>query len=551
MRTTAAQLRANLLQCQHLRGPSPSARVIHNGVQGLRKSCRATPRHQSQSRRCFRVQAELPSIPGLADAGLALTEGALPGSADEKRSSQDVASNGSSEAQNGQIKVKEERLANSNMRLEVTVPVEMLQKAKQKALKQLRADADIPGFRKGQKIPDRIIIDDAGGKDVLVGGIVEAALNAALPLALGRYNTKAIEGSERIEEDFAALKGRLDMEKPLIFHVNLDVRQPHSWKMPYKDIKVEVPSIGTPEEDPKTVDLKLRQVQKEKGTMKVATGRPLKMGDIAIVNFQATRTDNNELITGSQQRGMRLDTDLGDRALGIAGVVEGIMGMNVGEKRALESVVGDAWWEPEGLAGVPVRCDVTLREIFEWDLAELTDELVRGAFDGIENLQQLREAFSVATVAQREYDQREKVHEALIKAVADCVDAEVPESVIRQVGENEYQAKLHEMQMKEAMPYEELNKLVNEDLLNQYIESRRAVLAEIELSSVGMNDIFEKEGLKVTDDELRAEVDSVTEEFGQNGQAFDKERLQEQAMEVLKAGKTLEWLEKNVTVVIK
>ena len=35
-----------------------------------------------------------------------------------------------------------------------------------------------------------------------------------------------------------------------------------------------------------------------------------------------------------------------------------------------------------------------------------------------------------------------------MQAVADCVDAEVPESVIRQVGENEYQAKLHELQLK-------------------------------------------------------------------------------------------------------
>ena len=35
-----------------------------------------------------------------------------------------------------------------------------------------------------------------------------------------------------------------------------------------------------------------------------------------------------------------------------------------------------------------------------------------------------------------------------MQAVADCVDAPVPESVIRQVGENEYQAKLHELQMK-------------------------------------------------------------------------------------------------------
>jgi len=51
-----------------------------------------------------------------------------------------------------------------------------------------------------------------------------------------------------------------------------------------------------------------------------------------------------------------------------------------------------------------------------------------------------------------------------------------------------------------------------------------------------MNDIFEKEGLKVTDQEKKAEMDSVAEEFGRNGQAFDKERLEEQVQEVLKVG---------------
>ena len=39
-------------------------------------------------------------------------------------------------------------------------------------------------------------------------------------------------------------------------------------------------------------------------------------------------------------------------------------------------------------------------------------------------------------------------HGCLSQAVAECVDAQVPESVIRQVGENEYQAKLHELQLK-------------------------------------------------------------------------------------------------------
>ena len=59
-------------------------------------------------------------------------------------------------------------------------------------------------------------------------------------------------------------------------------------------------------------------------------------------------------------------------------------------------------------------------------------------------------------------------------------------------------------------------------------------MTEIELSTVGMNDIFDKEGLKVTDEEMKAEIDSVAEEFGRNGQAFDRERLEEQVQEVLK-----------------
>ena len=49
-----------------------------------------------------------------------------------------------------------------------------------------------------------------------------------------------------------------------------------------------------------------------------------------------------------------------------------------------------------------------------------------------------------------------------------------------------------------------------------------------------MDDIFEKEGLTVTPKELKAEVDSVAAEFGRNGQAFDQERLEEQAEQVLK-----------------
>ena len=60
-------------------------------------------------------------------------------------------------------------------------------------------------------------------------------------------------------------------------------------------------------------------VERNVTALQVVTGRPLQMGDIAIIDFKAMRADTDELITGSQQRGMRLDTELGDRALGLAG----------------------------------------------------------------------------------------------------------------------------------------------------------------------------------------------------------------------------------------
>ena len=47
--------------------------------------------------------------------------------------------------------------------------------------------------------------------------------------------------------------------------------------------------------------------------------RPLQVGDVAIVDFAVTRLDTGELISGSERRGMQLDTGLGDRAIGLNG----------------------------------------------------------------------------------------------------------------------------------------------------------------------------------------------------------------------------------------
>lgn len=116
------------------------------------QNCKGAPGQVVHGRGPSRIGAQLPSIPGIADAGLGLTEGALPGSADAEISSSDTAALSTSAAQKGKLAIREEYLPNSHIRLEVTVPQDFLKKAQQKAMKQLRADANIPGFRKGKKV---------------------------------------------------------------------------------------------------------------------------------------------------------------------------------------------------------------------------------------------------------------------------------------------------------------------------------------------------------------------------------------------------------------
>ncbi len=48
------------------------------------------------------------------------------------------------------------------------------------------------------------------------------------------------------------------------------------------------------------------------GTLRVAVGRPLQMGDIVILDFDATRADEGEPILGAKRAGLRLDTETAD-----------------------------------------------------------------------------------------------------------------------------------------------------------------------------------------------------------------------------------------------
>jgi trigger factor len=63
---------------------------------------------------------------------------------------------------------------------------------------------------------------------------------------------------------------------------------------------------------------------------------------------------------------------------------------------------------------------------------------------------------------------------------------------------------------------------------------RREKLLVLQKATLGIADIFVQEGMQLSEQEVRKEMDDAAADFQQNEQEFDEGRLREQVEEVLK-----------------
>ncbi len=77
-------------------------------------------------------------------------------------------------------------------------------------------------------------------------------------------------------------------------------------------LQVEVTAVGDDESDRAKVAQEIMQVRKKKGGLKVVQGRGLQLGDAALIDFDAKRSDTGEEFPGAKRRKTHMDTDSAD-----------------------------------------------------------------------------------------------------------------------------------------------------------------------------------------------------------------------------------------------
>ncbi|AIL97393.1 trigger factor [Corynebacterium ureicelerivorans] len=318
------------------------------------------------------------------------------------------------------MKTSVDKLSDTRVKLNVTVPFDELGKEIDQAYKAIAQQVNIPGFRRG-KAP-RQLIDARFGR----GPILEQVVNDMLPT---RYEQALAENDLNPlgQPDIDVTK--IEDNDVVEFTAEIDVR-PEIEVPDFSQISVTVPELKV---DDAAVDAELDTLRERFGELK-DTKRKLKKDDFAIIDLEATI--NGEKLEDASTEGLTYRVGADDL---MDGLDKAIKGLKTGEEAEFTSEIqyGDH-------KGEEATVKVTVQQTKERKLPELDDDFAQLAseFDTVEELRNsTREQVEENAKAQQAADIRDEV----LKAALTQTEFALPESVVDEQVHNQLHQLLGQM----------------------------------------------------------------------------------------------------------
>ncbi len=392
------------------------------------------------------------------------------------------------------VKVTSERLPRSLMKLTVEVDAATVEKELDRAARTLSQKVRVHGFRPG-KVP-RPMLERLYGRAALVEEATESIINASFSQALTQ------EGIEPIGQ--ASLDDVQFVVEPFTFVVSVPV-QPVTQIGDYSGFRhaLDVPAVTDAVLQRALDDVRERHVV----LREPEAVRPAQQGDLISAEVDALRDGIS--INGREpgQPAPNSDLILEPGRL-VAGLMEGIVGMSIGENRQIPSMMPDDYSD-EKLRGVPVVFDVTVRRIQErilpeWDEIptlenfegsftdfkhKTSDDLAKNATSNAET--RVVNAFIEHLVSQAVFDYGDSSIEIEADRILRNQEAEyarygiTAEAVYKQMGQN------------------------RADLVKQYLPQGEERLK----GNLVMREFVIAEGLTVNDEDIDAEIDTMAGDY--------------------------------------
>ncbi|OWM81318.1 hypothetical protein CDL15_Pgr007356 [Punica granatum] len=447
------------------------------------------------------------------------------------------------------IKVSEVEEPNSRVRLSVEVPPAVCEDCYRRVMKELTKQSKIPGFRPGKHVPESILLSYVGKKNVQKA-TVESILERTIPHAMSSVSGRALKDSVRIVTKYSDMEQAYSSQSSLRYDVIVDVAPEVKWvpEDGYKNLKIVV-EIDRDIDAQEACKEELKRRHKSLGALRIVTDRGLQMGDVAVLDISATTIDQDESnvqrIPSAESKGYQFDTEDGDKVL--PGFVDSIIGIRQGETKAFPLAFPESWRQ-EDLRGVNALFTVECKELFYRELPELDDSIAEKLLPGCTTLKEVEESLSAKCREVEETAREQATDNAILDQLRKMVEIDIPRSLFEEQGRQLYGAQLLQMQASMKLNEQQLASLSSPKAVNEYLESQKENIISIIKQNLAVGDIFKRENLQFSSEELVKEVRSSIEEFKRHKQDYDEDRIQEQVQEILEGAKVLEWLKEQAEI---
>ncbi|AFY64798.1 trigger factor [Geitlerinema sp. PCC 7407] len=433
------------------------------------------------------------------------------------------------------MKVTQEKLPASQIGLEIEISPDMSKQVYERVVQRFIREANIPGFRKG-KVPRHILVQRLGTLR-LKATALEDLVQDSLKAALKQENIEAI-GNYQLRSSFDELLEQYEPGKALTFSAAVDV-QPEVTLKTYTGLTLQAEEVTY---DAGRVDTVLEDYRKRMATLVPVEGRPAQSGDVAVVDYAGRyKNDAGEFEEVPGGTAQDFQVDLGEGRF-IEGFIDGIVGMSAGETKEID-VKFPADYPQETIAGRDAQFTVTLKEVKEKELPELDDDFAQDVSE-FETLAELRESLEKRYREEAEKKTRGNKEQAVLNALVECVEAELPETLI--LREVDYMLTQTAMQLSNQGM--DIKQLFNQDTIPQLRDRSRPEAVLRLKRTLALGEVAKKESIEIEATAVDARVQEVLEQYKGQAQEIDVDQLRAVTEEDMLKEKILTWLIEQSTV---
>jgi len=399
--------------------------------------------------------------------------------------------------------------------LEVEIPLEEVERARERATNAIRQKVRLPGFRPG-KAPASMI------ESRFESDIRKEVLEQLLPQA---FRSRVEKEDLRVVGNPNISDLRYERGQPIRFKADFEVA-PTFEIAEYRGlpVKYEEPVAGDEE-----VAARLESMRERRAEYVNLEPRPIVDKDFVLLKLESLGLAENI------QQDSTVEVGAPDT---FPAFTEALLGAAPGETKEAEVTYPENYGEPK-LAGKTVRFHLTPKVIQKKELPLLDDEFARDLGD-YQSLDELRDAVRKAIFHEKQLAAQQVAKEALVDRLVEANDFPIPEIYVNRQIENQLSRQLRQVTGRDV----DLSKL---DLdWTKVKETQRDPAIRSVKASLLLEKISDREGIKATKDEVDREVQRIAQQqreaMAVTRARLDKDGTLGQIANHIQSEKTLQFL---------